>query len=314
MLSYHPACESAIILNPAAGNGRAGREWPGLARRLRAAGIDFRQLVTCGPGDATLLARLAVDEGAARLIVVGGDGTINEAVNGIREAVAAGVDEAPVVALIPLGTGSDLARGLGLPNDTAAIETLRHGSVRAIDLGTVTFRDADGQEATRLFANVADFGLGPVTSQLIAQGSKRLGPAAYLYGALSAIAGYAPTAIRITVDGTTLYDGPSGMAVVANGTYFGGGMHVAPRARLDDSLFDVLVLGSTNRRALVSSILPRVYRGAHLGHPAIAHTVGRTVTIDAAKPFPLELDGEIVGTTPAQFTLLPGTLRLLSPR
>jgi YegS/Rv2252/BmrU family lipid kinase len=304
---------SALILNPAAGNGRAGREWPALAERLRAAGIAFRQMVTCGPGDATLLARRAIAEGAGRLIVVGGDGTLNEVVNGYLAGAGGAARDAPALALVPLGTGSDFARGLGISGEAAAIEVLGRGQLRPLDLGLATFRDARGREVTRAFANVADFGLGPETSEVIARGSKRLGPAAYLYGALRAIAAFAPTPLRVEVDGATVYEGPSGMAVVANGSYFGGGMQVAPRADLNDGAFDVLVLDRTSRRALVREILPRIYRGTHVDHPAVRQARGRAVTIAAERPFPLEVDGEIVGATPARFTIWPGALRVLVP-
>lgn len=305
--------QSAIIVNPAAGNGRAGREWPALAERLRAAGIAFRQMVTCGPGDATLLARQAIAERAERLIVVGGDGTLNEVVNGYLNEDGTLVRDAPALALVPLGTGSDFARGMGISGEAAALEVLKRGHTRSLDLGIAMFRDGQGREATRAFANVADFGLGPETSDLIARGPKRLGPAAYLYGALRAIAAFTPTPIRVEVDDEPIYDGPSGMAVIANSSHFGGGMRVAPRARVDDGLFEVLVLDCASRRTLVTEILPRIYRGAHLGHPAILQARGRAVTITASKPFPLEVDGEIVGATPAQFSLLPGALRVLVP-
>jgi diacylglycerol kinase (ATP) len=311
--SAFPAPRSALILNPAAGNGRAEREWPALAEKLRAAGITFKQMVTCGPGDATLLAQQAVAEGAERLIVVGGDGTLNEAVNGCLDDAGGVAQGAPELALVPLGTGSDFARGLGIPGGAAAIEVLLHGHPQPLDLGLATYRDAQGREVTRAFANVADFGLGPETSALIALGSTRLGPAAYFLGALQAIAAFTPTPIRVEVDGATVYDGPSGMAVVANGSYFGGGMQVAPHAQPDDGEFEILVLDCVGRRTLVTDILPRIYRGTHIHHMAVHQARGRTVTIDATTPFPLELDGEIVGATPARFTLLPGALRVLVP-
>jgi YegS/Rv2252/BmrU family lipid kinase len=270
-------------------------------------------MVTCGPGDATLLARQAVAEGAERLIVVGGDGTLNEVVNGCLDDAGVVAQDAPTLVLVPLGTGSDFARGLGIPGGMAALDVLVRGQPRPLDLGVATYCDARGREATRAFANVADFGLGPETSDLIARGPKRLGAAAYLLGALRAIAAFTPTPIRVEVEGATVYDGSSGMAVVANGSYFGGGMQVAPHASVDDGIFDVLVLDCADRRTLVAEILPRIYRGAHISHPAIRQARGRTVTIDAAKSFPLELDGEVVGTTPARFALLPGALRVLVP-
>ncbi len=302
---------SALILNPAAGNGRAGREWPALAERLRAAGIAFRQMVTCGPGDATFLARQALAEGAERLIVVGGDGTLNEVVGGCLDGSGSTTNGPVTLALLPSGTGSDLARGLGIPSGAAAITLLQRGQTRPLDLGLATFRDERGDEITRAFANVADFGLGPQTSRAITAGPKGLGPAAYLYGALRAIAAYAPTPIRVTVDGATIHEGPSGLVAVANGSHFGGGMRIAPTARTDDGALDVLVLCDTTRRVLVGDLLPKLYSGAHLGHPAVRHARGSVVTVEGAMPFPLELDGEVVGTTPARFTVVRGAVRML---
>jgi diacylglycerol kinase (ATP) len=168
-------------------------------------------------------------------------------------------------------------------------------------------------ERARHFVNVADFGLGPATSEHTPRGNRRFGPAAFLWGALVAIAGYTPVPVRVEIDDVLAYEGPSGIVAVANGHRFGGGMRVAPKARLDDGLFDVVILGPVSRRALATDLLPRVYRGAHLRHAAIHLGRGARVTVAAAVPFPLELDGEVVGVAPARFELLPGALRVLAP-
>jgi len=301
-----------LILNPAAGKGRAERAWPTIATQLRSRGIRFTQAVTCGPGDATFLAQQALADGATQLIVAGGDGTLNEVVNGLTTAQIAKTN-LPALALLPLGTGTDFARGNDIYSLDDALTTLQHGQRRALDLGLARFRDPSGAEQERAFVNLADFGLGPVASQQIAHADRRLGRGAYLYGALRAIAAYAPVPTRITVDDRVVYDAPCGLLAIGNGRYFGGGMRITPLARTDDGLLDVVILGATDRRTLISELLPRVYRGSHLRHQAVHFARGTTITVEATPALPLELDGEIVGTTPARFTLLPSHLHLLVP-
>lgn len=302
-----------LILNPAAGKGRAERAWPTVAAQLGARGIRFTQAVTCGPGDATLLTQQALIAGATQLIVAGGDGTLNEVVNGLAAAQIAKTN-LPKLALLPLGTGTDFARGHGIRSLDDALTTLQYGQLRALDLGVARFHDPRGAEEERAFVNVADFGLGPRASQQIARVDRRLGSGAYLYGALRAIAAYAPVSTRVTVDDHLVYDASCGLLAIGNSRYFGGGMRITPLARTDDGLLDVVILGATDRRTLVSELLPSVYRGSHLRHPAVHFARGTTITVDATPPLPLELDGEIVGTTPARFTLLSAQLSLITPR
>ena len=301
-----------VILNPAAGQGRAERAWPDLAPRLRALGVAFTQAVTCGPGDATALAREATAGGAGRIIVAGGDGTLNEVINGCVQAGAAG-GPLPTLALLPIGTGADFARGLGITSPASALRALQRGRPRAIDLGRVAYRDEAGREAERAFINVADFGLGPDASAALARGPRRLGQGAYLVAALRAIADYRQALVRLTVDDHPFYAGASGILAVGNSPYFGGGMAIAPKARPDDGLLDVVVLGAADRRTLAGTLLPRVYAGTHLRHPAVHFARGSTVTIEADPPLPLEVDGEIVGTTPARFALHPRQIPVLRP-
>lgn len=301
-----------LILNPAAGKGRAERAWPTIAAQLRSRGIRFTQAVTCGPGDATMLAQQALADGATQLIVAGGDGTLNEVVNGLASAQNAKTNLS-TLALLPLGTGTDFARGHGIRSLDDALTTWQHGQPHTLDLGVARFRDPRGAEQERAFVNVADFGLGPLASQQIARVDRRLGRGAYLYGALRAIAAYAPVPTRITVDDHVIYDAPCGLLAIGNGRYFGGGMCITPLARADDGLLDVVILGATDRHTLIGELLPRVYRGTHLRHPAVHFTCGSTITVEADPSLPLELDGEIVGTTPVCFTLRPAQFSLLVP-
>ncbi|HEX5501655.1 MAG TPA: diacylglycerol kinase family protein [Thermomicrobiales bacterium] len=299
------------IVNPAAGGGRAGRAWPALAAALHRAGVVFTQCVTCGPGDGARCAAVAVRDGADLLVVVGGDGTLGEVVTG---CFLAGAAHAPRLGLLPVGTGADFARCLGITRATA-LAAITDGAPRAVDVGRARFLAPDGTPGERYFLNVADLGLGPRASLAIRRGPRRLGPVAYLYGALAGIVAYAPEDVRVAVDGAPVFAGPAGLVAVANGEFFGGGMRLAPGARPDDGAFDVLTLAGTSRRALAADLLPRVYRGAHLGHPAVRLRRGRTVQIEACgpAPWPFEADGEVVGTTPVTIEILPRAITVLTP-
>jgi len=331
----HSAHSTWAILNPAAGGGRAGRAWPALAAALRARGIAFTQAVTCGPGDATFLAREALAAGATRLIVAGGDGTLNEAINGClgdewgsgpvgewaKEATGAGEGGAdargvlPIIAPLPLGTGTDFARGLGIGTPERAIAALAGGRARPLDVGLARFADGRGGTVTRAFLNVADCGLGPRATAEILRAGRLPGGAAYLRGALRAIAAYSSPPVRVTIDGASAYAGGSGLLAVANGRFFGGGMAIAPRARPDDGLLDVIILGDTDRRTLLMGLLPRVYRGTHLRHPAVRLRRGATVEIatePGTPPLAVELDGEIVGVTPLRCVTLAGRIGVVT--
>lgn len=229
-------------------------------------------------------------------------------------AGGAGAAPLPLIAPLPLGTGADFARGLGLGTPELALAALEGGGARSLDLGFAQFRDAAGRPVTRAFVNVADCGLGPrATAEIAAYGGRLPGGVAYLRGALRAIAAYASPTVRVAVDGVPVYAGGSGLLAVANGRYFGGGMAVAPKARPDDGLFDVVILGDTDRRTLLTELLPRVYPGTHLRHRAVHLQRGATVVIATAPgvpPLPVELDGEIVGWTPLRCVIGRGAWRV----
>ena len=221
----------------------------------------------------------------------------------------------PLVVPMPLGTGADCARGLGIGTPERALAALTGGTVRSLDVALARFADGRGGTTTRAFVNVADCGLGPRATAERARGARLPGGAAYLRGALGAIAAYSSPPVRVTIDGALAYEGRSGLLAVANGRFFGGGMAIAPDARPDDGLLDVIILAHTDRRALLTELLPRVYRGTHLRHPAVHARRGAVVAIATAAgvpPLAVELDGEIVGVTPLRCVTLAGALATLT--
>ncbi len=261
------------------------------------------------PGHARDLARRAAEEGAGLIVVVGGDGTVNEVANGLL-ALEGG---RPELAVIPRGTGTDFVRHFRIPTKLeGAVGVALSGRVRTIDAGRVAFRSWSGEEVEAYFVNSASAGMSGAVAQRANSSSKALGgKASFLYATLAVFARWHASEMEVEVDDERrsglLYD-----AIVANCRYLGGGMAMTPDAEPDDGLFDVLVIGDITRRDLALT-LPKVYRGTHLPHPKAEALRGRRVAVRAATPLPVELDGEQPGTTPATFEVVPAALRLRVP-
>lgn len=303
------APKTVFLVNPAAANGSTGRRWPEIAHRAAAAGLVGDTRFSERRGHLGELAREAALAGAEQLVVVGGDGSVNEVANGLT-----GLAHTPEVAVVPRGTGWDFARTFGIPNDVdAALRIAVDGDVRTVDLGRVRYRAWDGSEAESVFANVASAGMSGAIAQRANEMTKALGgKASYLLATFAVFAGWSAVRTRLGVD-AEIRDGRMFDVIVANGKYFGGGMKMCPDAEPDDGLFDVVTIGDVTKRDLVVT-MPKIYRGTHLPHPKAEALRGRVVTIETDEPVPVELDGEQPGTTPARFEVLPGALRLRVPR
>lgn len=302
-----------LIVNPVAGNGRAGKRWRAFAAHLEAQGFATTPHLTTGPGHATELARQLAASDAGTIVCVGGDGTLNEVVNGLLH------DDRPVnpatrLAVIPCGTGKDMGRTLGTRDVEQTARALAEGTVALIDVGRLRYVDArTGHLETRYFANVADTGIGAATAQRINATSKRFGGlVSYLTGAVQSIAAFQPWDATVEVDGRPAYTGSVGMVVVANARYFGGGMLVAPDASLCDGLLDVFILEGVGKRALLTSLLPRVYRGKHVGRDGVRHQLAASVTVRSEAGMLLEMDGEQLGSTPVSVTVVPRVLTVVA--
>ena len=307
--------DTRVIVNPRAANGRVQAAWPRLRDALQEALGPFEAVWTGAPMHAAELAGEAAARGYARVVAVGGDGTLSEVVAGLFPN---GEPLAPALVLghVSLGTGGDFRRSLALPKGPdAAIARLRGGRARPVDVGVLDYTTHEGRPATRAFLNLASFGLSGRVDQLVnrARFSKRLGGSfAFAWASLVALAGHRNAPVRITVDDTVLTEGPIALACVCNGQYAGGGMRFAPHARLDDGRFDVIVVGDAGRAELVASF-GSIYRGRHLEHPRVSAATGARIVATPLGPDPvlLDVDGEAPGRLPATFRLLPGAVRLL---
>jgi len=302
----------AFVVNPASANGSTGRRWPEIAHRSAEAGLVGEALLSERPGQIAELVERAAADGAGLVVAVGGDGTVNEAVNGLMRLRGRGA-EAPELAVLPRGTGTDFVRTFRIPTRLdRAIEIARGGRTREIDAGRVEFRAWDGTETVSYFANVASAGMSGAVAQRANTTSKALGgKASFLAATLAVFSRWKPSRVEVAIDeerrAGLMYD-----VIVANCVYLGGGMKMTPDAIPDDGLFDVLLIGDITRTDLALT-LPKVYRGTHLPHPKAELLRGRTVSVDAETPLPIELDGEQPGTTPARFEIVPRALRLRVP-
>lgn len=295
-----------VVVNPGAGavedidwlEGRLGRH-PLLEP------ADFVR--TESRGDAARLARDAVRDGCGRLAVLGGDGTLNEVVNGVMEA-AATVDERPTLLVLPAGTGNDVARVLGLPSDPVrALDRLHGGRRVLVDVARMV-----GDEE-RWFLNASAGGFsGEVDRRLEREGKKGWGPLAYLKGALETLPEPVVYEIEIDGDGERIFEGPALNVVVANGRSVAGGVRIAPRAKMDDGLLDVVVI----RPAEVPQLLAlgsRCLVGRHLDHELVDFHRCGDVSVHSSPAMPFNVDGELVSETPLRYEHEERALPLLVP-
>jgi diacylglycerol kinase (ATP) len=269
-------------------------------------GLSGETLFSERPGHLIELARGAVDGGATLVIAAGGDGTLNEVVNGI-----AGRDVE--LATIPLGTGMDFGRTYGIPKKfDDAVRVALDGATRTIDAGRVRYRTWDGEDAERWFANVGSVGMSGAVAQRANGMSKALGGKATFFYALTRVFfEWENTDVTVTLDDGERR-GRMHDVVVANGVWHGGGMKLAPDASPDDGLFDVVLIGDVGKLDFLTTA-PKIYNGKHVRHPKVEVVRSARVEVDAPAPLPIEVEGEQVGTTPATFEIVPGALRVRVP-
>ena len=243
------------------------------------------------------------------MVALGGDGTVNEVVNGLAPSGAAG----PELAILPFGTGRDTIRTYGIPKRAPrALELLRGGRTRTIDLGRATFRTADG-EGSRWYINIGSCGLTGAVAERAERTSKRLGGTpSFLFATVATFAAWRNVSFRVQVDDEPPLELVANNVICANGRAFGGGIRICPQAEPDDGLLDVLVWGDVGKLDLALN-LPRLYRGTHLGHRKVTVLRAKRVHVEPERPLPLELDGELPGTTPATFEIAAQALRLRVP-
>lgn len=309
------APRTTVIVNPKSQGGKLGKRWTEIADTIGRA-FPFDEALTQGPGDATRLTREALRAGAERVIAIGGDGTVNETVNGFFD------DGKPIApnacfGLIPFGTGGDFRRTFHLPTEIAdAAKVIATDHRKKIDVGRLTFRTMAGEPAHRMFANIASFGVSGVVDRLVNESGKKLGRLSFLWATARATLSYKNQRVQLVFDGTDRVDATINTVAVSNGRFFGGGMMVAPDAEVDDGLFDVVALGDLGFGDLLVSGR-RIYKGTHLAMDKVSARRAKVVEAEGVDPnavIELDVDGEAPGRLPARFEIVPGGLWMVVPR
>jgi YegS/Rv2252/BmrU family lipid kinase len=311
-MSGYPARKSVLIVNPKSANGTTGRNWTRIDQEIRRGlKTDLDVRFTERQGHATTLASEAIKEGCDRVVAVGGDGTINEVVNGFFEK-GKPINPNAALAAMSIGTGSDFVKTLEFPSTPfEAAERIRRGKAWTIDLGKCTFTSLDGEQQSRLFINIADFGSGGAVVDKVNRTSKVFGgQISFLWGILTTLPTYKNKLTKYRVD-----DGPEkeevlNTFIVANGRYYGGGLKPAPNAQLDDGLLDIVSIGDVGFLEAVSS-LGKFRKGTYLEIAKVKFSRGKTVVASSEEPQLVEMEGEVVGRLPAQFEVLPKAMKII---
>lgn len=309
-----------VIMNPVAGGGGLSRHWPEIDAALRRAFGDFDLRRTQATGDGSTLAMDLAANGCELVIAAGGDGTVSEVAGGM--IMAAGEGARAALGVLPCGTGTDFARGLGLghgsaPGFEAAIRRMAGSKGRAIDAGRVCYIDGHGALASRHFINIASLGVSGAVARSV-NADERKGrvssKALFYWRTVAEFVRYRFQDVRITIDDGEPVEARVALVAAANGKFFGGGMMVAPDAALDDGRFDIVILRAAGKLGLIRDIR-LLYGGRHRNHPAITILRGGKVTVEplgdrAAEGMLAEADGEPLGRIPATFDILPGAITL----
>ncbi|MDX2031964.1 MAG: diacylglycerol kinase family lipid kinase [Blastocatellia bacterium] len=306
-----------FIVNPTAARGCGEREWASVRRELAARGPSFAERRTTRGGEATALAREALRAGEQALIAVGGDGTLNEVVNGYFDETGGAINPRAAIGLIPCGTGSDFRRTLGLNDRRTALQAIRGGRTASLDVMRVTLRDRDARPVQRHAINIVSFGLGGDSVALVDKWRGTWprwigGHPRFVLAALHGLFRYRNRRVELRLDETRELIIRSNFFLAANGRYAGGGMMLAPHARPDDGLLDVILTDDVGRGDILRE-LPRIRRGAHLAHPRVSEHKVACVSIDGDDPLAVDIDGEAAGFTPAVIAIHPAAIRFFVP-
>ena len=310
-----------VIINPESAGGSTRDAWPKIASDLATHFGPFTPVFTKHPGEGIKLAARAARKGTKLIVACGGDGTISEVANGI---LSAGSDTE--LGILPSGTGGDFRKTIGIParaSDAATI--LRDGQTRLIDVGRVSFTKDDGEHESRYFLGVASFGLSADVVARVKEGGPEwlptkgpkwfTGRVAFGVAMLQTAVKMGPTRVVVQLDDDPARHMTVANLCIANARYFGGGMKIAPDAKLTDGKFDVISIGDLGAARILANA-PRLYLGAHLGMEQVGHALATKIVarpIDSDQRIEIEVDGEIPGQLPATFQILPKALHVRCP-
>jgi YegS/Rv2252/BmrU family lipid kinase len=295
-----------IVCNSKAGKGAVRSHLPEVETLLQQRELDYIVRETEGPGHATEITRDALDEGTQLVVAMGGDGTVNEVVNGMMR------DDKPIhedatLGVVSAGTGCDFIKTFGIPGTASHAVAHLDGDERfKIDIGKITLQQ-EGRETVRYFANIAEAGIGAAVVERAGRLPRFLGPTVYFFAFWLTLRKHRFADVVVDLVDRK-YEGKMNNLIVANGQFFGGGMKIAPKAAPTDGIFDIQIDHANKREAI--AVMPKVYKGEHVPHPDIFEAKRVRVSITSEPQLLVEADGEVLGHTPASFELLKDAIYL----
>ncbi len=300
-----------VIANPASSHGRTRRRWPEIEGLFKQERLEYESRFTRRPGDAACLTSEALRGGYREIVCVGGDGTLSEVVTGFFNENGEPLNPEANLSVISMGTGSDFSRTLGLSRELIpAVQRIKKGTPTPLDVGRAHFLNNKGEKVTWHFINILGLGLDGETVERVNRTSKAAGGfLSFLWGAVVSLLLYRPKEMQVIIDGKELMNQRITLLVIANGRYFGGGMKIAPTARMDDGLFDIVVVEGINKFLLLSKLY-KVYQGSHLPDPRVWHFRGQKVAVYAREEVLIDMDGEQPGKADLEVEILPASLKV----
>jgi YegS/Rv2252/BmrU family lipid kinase len=299
-----------LVVNPRSAGGQTGKRWAEISGHVTRVIGDFGFGFTEHAMDAVRLTRDALSNGYECVAAVGGDGTINEVVNGFF-AEGKALNPNAALGLIPRGTGGDFRRAFGWDLDLdAALQRLRTDKTESFDVGLAEYVNHQGQKESRYFANIASLGVSAAVAHEVNIGSKALGGnMSFVWGTLKALAKYSDRRVRLRVDGGEPEELDITAIAASNGRYFGSGMCVAPEAITHDGQLDLTIW---RQYGLTDFVLKSkgLYSGEHIHWKKTRYSRCRSIEVESDQDVLLEMDGEVPGKLPCRITILPGAIRL----
>ena len=302
--------EWLVIVNPNAGNGKGKKDWNTISELLKKEDLTFTVKFTERKGHAIMFTLEGIAEGYRKLITVGGDGTLNEVVNGVFLNNNCSSKDI-LLALIPVGTGNDWGRMFGIPlNYEGAIQIIKEGKTMLHDIGRVTYYNGP-EKSERYFINIAGLGFESVVVKRtnVQKDKGRSGKAIYFYNLLMSLISYKNTKAEVVIDGVKS-DANIFSLNVGNGRYCGGGMRQTPFAVPDDGILDVTIIKGMGKIEIIFN-LKILYDGTILNHPKIEGYKCKNVIVRSDSVLFVEADGESLGHTPAEFSIIPSSINIV---
>lgn len=299
------------VINPAAGGGKTLKIWPKKSELFKQAFRNFREKYTNQPGDAVEIAKKAVKENYDYIIAVGGDGTVNEIINGMLKASSNFVKTKLLI--YPLGTGSDLSRVLNLPDqDTGFLELIYKGKSRNISAVEAKFINHNLKKEKRYFINISDCGMGAEVAKKLNKSQKKpTGSLSYLIKIFQTLINYQNKKVKIEADNELIYQGKINTVIIAHGNYFGGGIKIAPEADLYSEKLNLVLLKNFSKLGIILNLI-KGYKGNHLSHSLVETYFAEEITISSEEKVEMELDGESVGICDASFKISKKKIPILN--